>query len=497
MEDLKNYIEKAKTVAEAVDAPYNEETLRFVTAMFGWKHPERSTFHKEAACIVLIRKNPIKGEPPKQTWVRTYKYTPENEQQYSDNFVYIARLLKALSDLQHQGEFNIFMTYSTFYYEGGIRRIAKQSYRSNAVGIDLDFNKLEAFQGLTFEQSINKIKADNKELFKKYHPMIVQSGGGCQLYFLLKKPLEYDTGHDATEQMNRHKFKYLAKRLAEMFERAGSDPKCTGDLARIFRVPGTYSLKYEEPRPVRLFEEGAKYGFQTIFRQAIFAFEAKPVRRPRQQPPRPDKSTKPLPEARAATDTDAKCSGIRPQTPVHTVQARWFNLEEFSGTAYRKKIVERRMGDLVTAIGMMNGDIEGFRNTTLFISAAILEMGYHTKEKLLPKVLSVNSLFLNPISVQEVERVVVCVLKHHLRVTNYYIGKNLFVPWGIDMSKLNGLYTVEAKRARIRSRYKKKKAFSYEEKIAYVREHPNKNVSELAVDLKCCKQTIRNIIKKL
>jgi len=495
LEDLKNYIDKAKTVAEAEDAPYNEDTLRFVTAMFGWNHPERSTFHKEAACIVLIRKNPVKGEPPKQTWVRTYRYTPEKEQQYSDNFVYIARLLKALSDLQRHGEFNIFMTYSTFYYQGGIRRIAKQSYRSNAVGIDLDFNKLKEFQGLTFEQSINKIKADNKELFKKYHPMIVQSGGGCQLYFLLSKPLVYDAGHDATDQMNRHKFKYLAKRLAEMLERVGSDPKCTGDLARIFRVPGTCSLKYEEPRPVRLFEAGAKYGFQTILRQSVYAFEAKPVRRPRQQSPKPDKATKPRSEARAATD--GKCSDICPQIPMDTVQARWFDLKEFNGTAVQKRIVQRRMDDLVTAIGMMKGDIEGFRNTTLFVTAATLAMGYHTKEELLPRVLSVNNLFLDPISVREVENVVVCILKRHQKVSNYYIGKNLFVPWGIDMTKLNGLYTIEDKRARCRSRYKKKKAFGYEEKLAYIREHPNKSTSELAADLMCCEQTIRNLRKKL
>jgi len=497
LEDLKNYIDKAKTMAEADNAPYNEDTLRFLTAMFGWNHPERSTFHQEAVCIVLIRKNPIKGEPPRQTWVRTYKYTPEEEKRYSDNFVYIARLLKVLSDLQCQGDFNIFMTYNTFYYQGGIRRVANQSYRSNAVGIDLDFNKLKEFQGLTFEESINKIKADNKELFKKYQPMIVQSGGGCQLYFLLKKPLVYDTSHEETDLMNRHKFKYLAKQLAEMLERAGSDPKCTGDLARIFRVPGTLSLKYKEPRPVRLFEMGAKYGFRTLLQQAIHTFEVKPVRRSRQQSPRPDMVTKPQPKAEADTDAETQCSGICPKMPVDTIQDCWFDLKDFNGTTTQKKIVQRRIDDLVTAIGMMNGDIEGFRNTTLFVSASTLSMGYQTKEELLPRVLWVNNLFRDPVPVREVESVVVCVLNRHQKVSNYYIGKNLFVPWGIDRSKLNGLYTIEDKRARLRCRYKKKKAFSYEEKLAYVRDHPNKSFSELAIDLKCCTQTIRNLRKKL
>ena len=114
------------------------------------------------------------------------------------------------------------------------------------------------------------------------------------------------------------------------------------------------------------------------------------------------------------------------------------------------------MDDLVTAIEMMKGDIKGFRNTTLFISAATLAMGYHTKIELLPRVLWVNKLFLEPMSVREVESIVVCVLKRHQKVSNYYIGKNLFRPWGIDMTKLKGLYTIEDKRARCRGRYKKK-----------------------------------------
>jgi hypothetical protein len=66
--------------------------------------------------------------------------------------------------------------------------------------------------------------------------IIVKSGGGIQVYWLLKEPAE---GKDLW------RVKAINRALALFF---GADPQSV-DLARILRVPGTLNLKYNPPRP--------------------------------------------------------------------------------------------------------------------------------------------------------------------------------------------------------------------------------------------------------
>ena len=74
MDDLKYYADRAREAAKADTNTYlGDPTYRFVKQMFEWRHPERSTYNREAACIVLIRKNPAKGEKPRQIWLPTYR----------------------------------------------------------------------------------------------------------------------------------------------------------------------------------------------------------------------------------------------------------------------------------------------------------------------------------------------------------------------------------------------------------------------------------------
>lgn len=76
--------------------------------------------------------------------------------------------------------------------------------------------------------------------------LIVDSGGGLHAYWMLREPWEL---YDARERAD-------AKAVVEQVQRAvavsiGSPVDNTSDLARILRVPGTLSRKYDPPRMVR------------------------------------------------------------------------------------------------------------------------------------------------------------------------------------------------------------------------------------------------------
>lgn len=77
--------------------------------------------------------------------------------------------------------------------------------------------------------------------------LIVDSGGGLHAYWILKEPWEL---YDARERGD-------ARSVVEQLQRAvsvriGHAVDNTADLARILRVPGTLSRKYDPPRPVRV-----------------------------------------------------------------------------------------------------------------------------------------------------------------------------------------------------------------------------------------------------
>ncbi|HLY75092.1 MAG TPA: hypothetical protein VKU80_13305, partial [Planctomycetota bacterium] len=72
--------------------------------------------------------------------------------------------------------------------------------------------------------------------------IVVRSGGGVQVYWLLREPA---TGEDL------RRVKAVNKALVQHFTQGqyGADPQCV-DLARIFRLPGTQNLKYKPNRMV-------------------------------------------------------------------------------------------------------------------------------------------------------------------------------------------------------------------------------------------------------
>src|SRR5689334_8364478 len=72
--------------------------------------------------------------------------------------------------------------------------------------------------------------------------MIVASGGGLHVYWLLREPLQLQNEHDRTQA------KSLLRRLAALLH---ADP-VSAEPAHILRLPGTSNYKYDPPRPVVL-----------------------------------------------------------------------------------------------------------------------------------------------------------------------------------------------------------------------------------------------------
>lgn len=486
------YTQKAETAAKRDTAVYETDTLTFLKSLFEWKHPERSTYFGEKVCITLLRQVKI-GEksdspPVKQIWIPTYIAHKDGKHwTYADNFEYIARLIKALSDTQKEGNYNIFIAFNTFRYNSKEKRYTRtqgQALRSQAIAIDLDFYHMDAFQGLTYEQAIAKIKADHAEIFKKYSPMIVRSGGGCQLYFLNCRPILFFDGNDKeAPQVSEHArtFQGLSKYFNDQFLDAGADKKCKGDAARIFKIPGVYSLKYENPIKVALTAPGRPHSFRGI---EIPLEVEKPSKRPQkpQEPhreqPKDTQKTKKSPNFSSFVPVDVSNSLVEYDKPY-------------------ENIVNRRIQDLDTILNSVK-NMTGFREIYLFVYAILLSS--HENMNSIKSILySKNEMFSEPLPMEEIENIIRQVFKKPYKVTNDYIYRTLLEPLHIDLELLRGNYTNEAKaeanRARFNKHYEKRavKAYSKQDKVDFISNHPGMSNQELAETLKCSKRTIERL----
>ncbi|MCE5210740.1 MAG: AAA family ATPase [Deltaproteobacteria bacterium] len=97
-----------------------------------------------------------------------------------------------------------------------------------AVWVDIDF------------KDIDRNEVDKRiKIFSLQPSIIVNSGNGYHLYWILKTPAKIN---------DIQKIEDINKRLVNNF---GGD-KGSADAAHILRLPGTYNIKYNPPRPVTL-----------------------------------------------------------------------------------------------------------------------------------------------------------------------------------------------------------------------------------------------------
>src|SRR5215210_4715030 len=121
-------------------------------------------------------------------------------------------------------------------YAGAATRRGEDGTKAGVCRVPAIWADLDAKDGHTRESRLEQL------MLLPYHPSIlVWTGGGWHVYYLLSRPAE------RPEEMERAEL--VMRRLAAGL---GSDP--VHDRSRILRVPGTFNHKYGEPRPVELVE---------------------------------------------------------------------------------------------------------------------------------------------------------------------------------------------------------------------------------------------------
>jgi hypothetical protein len=137
-------------------------------------------------------------------------------------------------------------------YAGVAPRYGKDGTKAGVTRLPTLYADLDLKDGHTCENRLQQLR----DLL--YFPSIlVWTGAGFHVYFLLKEPAEGSEELARAELVMRH--------LAEGLE---GDP--VHDRSRILRVPGTFNLKYGEPRAVKMerCEPGLRYGLDELEKMA-------------------------------------------------------------------------------------------------------------------------------------------------------------------------------------------------------------------------------------
>lgn len=111
------------------------------------------------------------------------------------------------------------------------------STRQNGIGTKDGIIEIPA---LWIDLDFKTARTENLQIFSLKPSIIVRSGGGLHVYWILKRPI--------TKREDIPRVENLLRRLAASLD---GDVKAT-DVSRILRVPGTLNLKYDPPRSVEV-----------------------------------------------------------------------------------------------------------------------------------------------------------------------------------------------------------------------------------------------------
>lgn len=120
-------------------------------------------------------------------------------------------------------------------------RNARNAISIKVFAVDIDF-KGGLYGYDSQQEALTELARFLKEVQLPRPSIVVGSGGGMHLYWVIDRaltPAEWQpVAFALAEATKRHNLK--------------CDTQCTVDIARILRVPGTFNMKQEQPRPVKL-----------------------------------------------------------------------------------------------------------------------------------------------------------------------------------------------------------------------------------------------------
>ncbi|PHR55048.1 MAG: hypothetical protein COA47_14485 [Robiginitomaculum sp.] len=132
-----------------------------------------------------------------------------------------------------------------------------------AIAVDIDIKGDQAHSETKLPESKEQALEWINGLSLPKPSMIVHTGNGLHVYWLLDTPflITDDASRDRAEKLTRGINKFIIREG----KKSGYSFDNVGDLARIFRVPGTYNHKSSPPKPVNLREHsGERYSFEKL-----------------------------------------------------------------------------------------------------------------------------------------------------------------------------------------------------------------------------------------
>lgn len=150
------------------------------------------------------------------------------------------------------------------YFGMGLSPTAKESYQrcqaQDIAGITCVWVDIDIFGPHHAKKNLPPTEADAFAMLDEAFPLepttVIHTGGGLQAYWLLKEPWIFDTAEDRAKAAAL--VADIIYTLRAHARTKGWDIDATVDLARVFRVPGSFNQKSDPPEPVHVIAHSGK-----------------------------------------------------------------------------------------------------------------------------------------------------------------------------------------------------------------------------------------------
>ena len=271
-----------------------------------------------------------------------------------------------------------------------------------AITIDLDYRN-SIYAGMAAEDLYEVMKDDGTfdDIGEPSYCIVSSEYSGMQLIYLLDKP--YDT-YFKTNRIT--KFEDTIKNMVEIFKDYASDPVCV-DIGHLFRLPTSYNSKTHSYSFILNWNEirdddyeVARYSFEELEQRAKTALGL-PI-----EPPQPVKPA-----------TTAKL-----KRKQQTQKANQSTMENNI-----KTLTLKRCKDLKRLIELRGNEMNGYRNSLLYIYGSLLNGLCIEKDIIIKELHLINSMFISPLSKKEVNRIGNSISKKLYKFTDKFICDTLTV----------------------------------------------------------------------
>ena len=302
-------------------------------------------------------------------------------------------------------------------YKGGVK---ESVVSSQYIVIDLDYRDIESKGGALGEDIYEELKENGFfDIVGEPSFCVVSSRGeGLQMIYLLTEP--YKTYY---QDKRIARFEMTIKRLIKLFKDYGADEHCS-DITHLYRLPCSYNIRTNEWGYILHWEqvkdeeyELKRYDFDELEAKSK---EALGLPAERKQPPKEFKPSADRPKQKTAQEAA--------QRPIST----------FGGGLYTLAL--NRCHDLENFIRRRNAtEIQGLRNTLIFIYASQYGIIYNSEEEIYKALSKVNSMFGNPKPDKEIKIIAKRAEKKLYRYTDKKICEVLqFTETDIMLSQVIG-----------------------------------------------------------